>query len=404
MILIIGQYSTELIDKMRELELPFHVLKDSRRYKKQTSWSTLLDFSNEAAVLEWVEALPTKPECVLTIYEQYIRITAAINKKLGHTHALSIESAERCTDKYLMRQAFAQSPLKISPGFAEVTSEADLRAFAEAHEFPLILKPTNLAKSLLVTKCATMEELINAYRHSVELATGLYKKFTIGLTPTFIVEEFMVGKVYSVDAFTDADGNVLVLDAIVDYVIAEEAGFDDTFHYARVMPSALSEADQVALTECTEAGVKALGMKSTPAHVEIIMTSSGPRIVEIGARNGGYRPRMHRLSNNLDLIAMALESYQGRLPNSDINTNYPCAVIEIFPKNGGTFSRLENQSEVEALPSLNYLRVVAAPGSTIGKAKDGYKAAAIVILYNQDSAQFAADYRYITEHAVITTA
>lgn len=404
MILIIGQYSIELVDKLRELQLPFHVLKDSRRYSIKNSWSTLIDFSDVPAVLAWIDTMPNKPDCVLTIYEQYIRITAAINQQLGFEHALSPESAERCTDKYLMRQAFTKSPHKISPGFAEVNSEADLQSFADSHDFPLILKPTNLAKSLLVTKCANYDELISAYRTSVELAGGLYKKFTIGLEPTFIVEEFMTGKVYSVDAFTDADGNVLVLDFIVDYVIAEEAGYDDTFHYARNMPTELSLEDQAALKACAKAGVEALEMRSSPAHVEIIMTANGPRIVEIGARNGGYRPRMHRLANNQDLIAMALESYQGRLPAVEDPTDHPCSVLEIFPHEAGEFVELENQQAIEALPSLNYLRVVAKPGAPVGKAKNGYKAAAIVILANRDAAQFARDYSVVVRHGIIVTA
>lgn len=402
MILAVGQYSSELIQKLKELSLPFHVLKDAKRYKNAHSWATLIDFSDEAAVFAAVDALPEKPTCVLTIYEQYIRITAKINMHVGLDHALSLQTAEQCTDKYLMRQAFAQSPTKISPGFAEVHAMADIDAFMQNHDFPVILKPTNLAKSLLVTKCNNTAELHAAYENAVNLAESLYKKFTIGLTPTFIIEEFMTGHVYSVDAFTDAHGNILVLDNIVDYVIAEEAGFDDTFHFARNMPTALNPDEQAALKSCAAAGISALGMRSSPAHVEVIMTTKGPRIVEIGARNGGYRPRMHRLANNLDIIAMALESYQGRLPIIQNATNNPCGVLELFPKQNGAFVCLENQAAVEALPSLQYVRVVPAEGATIGKAKDGFKAAAIIILANDNAEQFAKDYSFVVEHATIS--
>jgi glutathione synthase/RimK-type ligase-like ATP-grasp enzyme len=63
-----------------------------------------------------------------------------------------------------MRELFATAPTKISPDFAVITSEREVRDFAAQHTFPLIIKPANLSKSLLVTKSSSLEELLMNYQ------------------------------------------------------------------------------------------------------------------------------------------------------------------------------------------------------------------------------------------------
>jgi biotin carboxylase len=302
-----------------------------------------------------------------------------------------------------MRSLFATAPEKISPDFSIVRNEDDLRNFAASHSFPLILKPANLAKSLLVTKNNSLDELIASYNKSCDLLESIYKKYAPNRTPTLIIEEFLEGSVHSVDAFIDADGIPHVLEQVVDYQTGYDIGYDDNFHYSRLMPSKLSADDQATLRHCADVGARALGMKSSPAHIEVIVTNNGPRIVEIGARNGGYRERMHDLANDLDLIELSVKVALGQPIHVTATKENPVAVLELFPKTPGEFVELSNEVTLRSLPSLRYLSVKPKAGSFVGKSSDGHKACAVIILHNSDSEQFQHDLDYINASVAVMT-
>lgn len=403
-ILIVGRKFTPFTSYLADKGHTYTLLLDTHSTKmtsKAVDNTIMVDFQHEALIEKALSKLPHKPDAVMTIYENYILPTAKIAKKLG-LPGLPVEAAEACTDKFLMRSLFDKAPIKISPAFSIVDDVETLKTFAQNHDFPLILKPTNLAKSLLVTKNHNPEELLLNYEKSMGLLHGVYKKYAPTRNPQLLVEEFLEGSIHSVDAFVDSNGEPEVLAQIVDYQTGYDIGFDDNFHYSRILPSKLSEHNQTKLRECAEAGIRALGMKNSPAHVEIIMTPHGPRIVEIGARNGGYRERMHRLANNLDIPGAALQLALGNKPKITATKNDSCAVLELFPKKPGVFKEIANEKNLHELPSTVYVSIKANPGQTIGKAGDGHKMCAVIILNNSDAKQFDKDLKYVNDSVYVS--
>lgn len=404
-ILIVGQKISNLVDYIVGHGHTYTFLQDVQKTKfpdKKFKNRVLGDFKTKESLLSTIDELPTPVDAVVTTYENYILPAAWIAEHL-HLPGLPVSVAEACTDKFLMRSLFDTAPEKVSPAFATVSSEADVHAFAEAHSFPIILKPANLAKSLLVTKNHDIDELIANYAKSVNLLQSTYKKYAPNREPKLIIEEFLEGSIHSVDAFVDSEGTPQVLDQVVDYQTGYDIGYDDNFHYSRLLPSKLSSADQAALRHCAEVGIRALGMKNSPAHVEIIMTASGPRIVEIGARNGGYRERMHGIANGIDITGAMLELALGNTPAITAEKEEPCAVLELFPRTPGIFEGIENRETLESLSSLEYLAVKAKPGQYVGKAADGYKMCAIVILHHTDPEVFVHDLQTVNKHVYVTT-
>jgi hypothetical protein len=232
---------------------------------------------------------------------------------------------------------------------------------------------------------------------------AVYDKYAHGTTPKVVIEEFMEGSVHSVDAFVDSAGEPHVLDAIVDYQTGYDIGFADNFHYSRIMPTTLPDATVQAIRETAAMGCKALGMRSSPAHVEIILTADGPRIVEIGARNGGYRERMHSLANGIDIMGNALKlAYDEPLDITPLR-NDSMGAFELFPRQTGAFTELKHAKELQELPSFHYLSIKAKPGTTIGTSSDGYKTAAVVMLHNADPEQFARDRAFLDTQVEVLT-
>jgi biotin carboxylase len=406
-VLIVGKKFSGLVNKIVEEGYEYTTLQDVLTTKypdKKLKNRVVADFSSTANLFEAVDALSSrKPiDAVISIYENYILSAALIGEHLGLPH-LPITAAEACTDKFLMRSLFAKAPEKISPGFAIVTNENDLRTFANSHTFPLILKPANLAKSLLVTKNDSLNELLENYKKSTDLLHTTYKKYAPNREPKLIVEEFLEGSIHSVDAFIDSDGTPHVLDQIVDYQTGYDIGYNDNFHYSRILPTRLSQEDQQALRHCADIGARSLGMKNSPAHIEVILTKNGPRIVEIGARNGGYRERMHDLANGIDITKIALNLSLGIKPEISSSKHEPVAVLELFPKQPGAFVGIHNEEELRKLPSLTYLSVKPSLNEFVGKAGDGYKMCAVVILHHSDTAQFNKDLDFVNKSVYVET-
>lgn len=404
-ILIVGQNISNFTEYLNTHNHTYTFLQDQVKVTPATPVNdgrVIADFSSNEALFQAVDQLEIKPDAVIAIYENYVLYAALIADHLN-LPGLPLESAYACTDKYLMRSLFAKAPEKISPDFAIVESEEDLKAFASAHKFPLILKPANLAKSLLVTKNTTPEELLNNYRKSIELIHDVYHKYAPNRKPKLIIEEFLEGSIHSVDAYVDSDGTPFVLEQVVDYQTGYDIGFDDNFHYSRILPSKLSQEDQTALRQAARVGIEALGMKNSPAHVEVILTKNGPRIVEIGARNGGYRNRMHWLANGIDITGNALRVALGLKPEIQATKNDPCAVLELFAKNAGVITEITNEETLKALPSLTYYSRKKDNGEYMGKAADGYKTAAIIMLHNSDVEQFNRDLSFVNESVSVET-
>lgn len=406
MILIVGKHFKGLRDYLQQVGIEQFLLCDEHVGEKHATTQgidyKMCNFESRELIEASIKELEGKITAVVTIYENYVLPSAWIAESL-HANGLPIVSAEACTDKDLMRQLFAQSEESISPDFTSVEDKEQLIAFADSHEFPLVLKPANLAKSLLVTTCNTKEELLKTYDSNCAEIDSIYKQYAPHRKPKLIVEEYLKGSVHSVDAFVDGNGEPHILEAIVDYQTGHDIGYNDNFHYSRVIPSNLTLEQQEKLTHVAKLGVKALKMKYSAAHIEIIMTANGPKIVEIGARNGGYRPRMHKLANDINIYEQIINTLTDQPIAAASSKHDGCAVLELFPKNPGTFTELHNIDELKRLESFTYLSLKVKPGVHVGLSSQGHKACAVIILHNASISQFKADLEYVNSNVYIKT-
>lgn len=406
-ILIVGKSFSGLKNYLDNHGYTYTVLQDMRTTKfpdKRFKNRVVANFGNRKKLFNSVDTLHQKNpiDGLLTTYENYILDAAYIAEHLG-LPGIHPTAAMACTDKERMRELFAAAPSKISPDFAVITSEDDVTAFAHSHHFPLIIKPANLSKSLLVTKSTNLDELLRNYQKTIQQIDAIYQKYAPGQQPKLLIEEFLEGPIFSVDAFVDADGKPHVLENVVDYQTGYDIGYDDNFHYSRLLPSRLPSDQIEAIRQTAKAGCQALGMTSSPAHVEIIYTAQGPRIVEIGARNGGYRERMHALANNIDITQNAIALSVNTPLDLTPKKNDHVGVFELFPKTPGTFSGIANEETLRNLPSLHYLSIKAKPGQFVGKAGDGYKMCAVVMLHHADPEQFNTDMQYLNTQCTVLT-
>jgi biotin carboxylase len=322
---------------------------------------------------------------LLCTYENYIVAKAKLGEHF-QVPAPSLLSAKLATDKSLMRQAFLDTDRSISPDFTPVDTLDEAVQFATSHAYPLILKPTHLVKSLLVIRCNNEAELIENFTYAKATIQGLYDKYHIyDRAPQLIIEEFIVGKQCSIAAFVDVDGTPHFCDGIVALTSAQDIDVSDNYLYRRALPTDFDAALTKEMFSVADKGIRALQMRSVPAHVELMYGENGVKIIEIGARIGGYRPRMYRYSYGLNLAEQEIRLALGQTPDLHGIFDKYCAVYELFPKSEGSFSHIsaENGSNTFA-----YYRITAKPGQIVGPAKNGHKATAIIIVAEHDKQTF----------------
>lgn len=351
-----------------------------------------VDFSDIDNELERLAQSNLNAAGLLCTYENYI----IAKSKIGEYFNLpvqSVESAKLSTNKNLMRQAIIDYDPAISPQFSVINTTEQAVEFGQQYGYPLILKPASLVKSLLVLKCDNEQELITNFDYAKATIAKLYEKYNAyNQKPELIIEEFINGRQCSIAAYVDIDGKAHFCEGIVDLTSSQDLGIDDNYLYKRKLPNKLDPNLSDKLFETAKKGIEALKMSSVPAHVELMYDGDEVKIIEIGARTGGYRPRMYKYSYNLDLIDQEVRLAVGMNPELSRDLISFCAVYELFPDQEGLFSDIENIIEAN---DVAYFRITAKPGDNIGPAKNGYKATAIVIVNETDEVVFSEKCRLV---------
>lgn len=312
---------------------------------------------------------------LLCLYENYIMYKVLLAEKFG-LPSLNRDSAKACTDKYIMRSLFQKYAPAITPEYTQVESEDELLHFADTYGYPLVLKPAGLVKSLLVSTCYSRDELLHTYRDTVANITAIYQRQRVtDRKPRIVLERFIEGKMCSVAAFIDQNGTPHFCDGIVELTRATDIGYDDNFLYCRKLTNHINPELKSLLFQTATDGIKALGMTSSPAHVEIIYKGDTAKIVEIGARIGGYRPFMYEQSFGINMFEQEAKIAMGETPIFGNTFDKYSAIYELFPRHEGSFDAIRQFTGEDLFA---YFHQVAKKGDTVGRAKNGFRAAAII--------------------------
>lgn len=408
MLWIVGKISRDYSEYFAHRQIPYGVFADHVITRPPTKGVPVIeaDFSSEEALLASITSVSARPVVdglVVAGYEHYV-LPAARLARYFKVPGPSIESAVAATDKSVMRECFKQHAPGITPEFTIVRSWQDIAQFMAVHEYPVILKPTNLMKSLFVTKNSSLAELKKNYEQTVAALPAHYRNLGARIEPGVLLEEFLSGSMHTIAAFADKSGEVHLAEPVVDCMTARDIGIDDSYLFSRSLPSRLPAKQQEAIREAARQGVEALGLRSTPAHVEIMLTGSGPKIIEIGARIGGYRPRLYEYASGIDLYKAAVDIAHGERPDLKATKTAYSAAIELFPANTGVFSHVANLDALTELPGLKHYTIKRQPGEKIGPASHGYRAPLLVLLSYDKEALLHSAIEFIRQEVKVITA
>ena len=306
-------------------------------------------------------------------------------------------------DKLEMRRRFKAYDPKITPKYMYVkdAKKATLDDIERKVGFPLVVKPTGLAVSLLVNIAYHSEELEKNLRKVFRKIKTLSKGYK-DKEPRVLVEQFMEGTMYSVDAYVNSRG-VTYFCPMVSVKTGKEAGFDDFFGYQQMTPVKLKKSSIEDAQEVAKKAVHALGLRSITAHIELMRTEHGWKVIEVGPRIGGFRHNMYDLSYGIDHTANDILIRIPRKPKIPKKVLGYTAVFKIFPKEPGVITTLKGIKKIQKLKSFYALHVNNKVGDRANASSDGGRSVFNVTLFNEDRSQLLADIRRMEQLIRIKT-
>jgi cysteine synthase A len=176
-----------------------------------------------------------------------------------------------------------------------------------------------------------------------------------------LVEEFMVGMECSVELLV-VDGEVVVLG-----VTDKPTGPLPTFIEVGVsFPSCFHPAEIDRITQVAANAISAIGFNFGVAHVELKVTSQGPRVIEINPRIGGDPiPTLVKLATDQDYMETALRLYAGLDVSQAVQNlrqvKRGAACRLILPKSAGSCVNVRGLDLAARVPGVVSATCVSSP-------------------------------------------
>ena len=316
----------------------------------------------------------------------------------------TVKSLEWATNKIEMRRRFKTYNKKITPEYMVVhdVKKETIKKIEEKVGYPLVIKPSGLAQSLLVNLVFHQDELKRELNKVFRKIRSVYKDAHGRGEALVLVEQFMDGDMYSVDAYVTSRGKVYCCPP-VGVKTGRTIGFDDFFGYQRIVPTLLNKQSVDDAYSVCEDAVHAIGLRSSTAHIELMKTEKGWKVIELGPRPGGFRHDMYALSYGIDHNANDIFI---RIPKPVVIPRTVLghtSVLQFFAKNEGYITSISGTKRSQELKSLKKIKINKSVGSKAKYAKNGGKSIIDVTMFNNNRSELLADIRRLESLIKIET-
>ncbi|VVE58906.1 Dapdiamide A synthase [Pandoraea horticolens] len=299
---------------------------------------------------------------------------ATIAQELG-LPAHPVTAMRVCRDKSQTRRALAAAGVK-SILFSEVMSVESALEKAETFGYPMIVKDPSGTGSANVFIVNDADELGQAV--AAILATR----------DSVLLEEFLKGPLYSAECVI-RNGNV----AILGYSNRELTDFPDFNELGLTFPSDIASAWKEKTETYIESITKAVGLSNGFAHIEFILTTDGPQVVEVNPRMGGIGlGRMLSLALGDNVFKVAIAICLGLTPPVTMplrSVHIGCKILGA--KTTGRIRSIRGVNALTGFPGFMSLSLVRREGDTIASARD-YRNTVGYLLTTGETPTLAYDY------------
>jgi biotin carboxylase len=283
--------------------------------------------------------------------ENPLRLMARLAQELGFIFN-SPEVTERCLDKWLMKETFRAENIPYAEGILIKNDEVTLEKHWDQINFPAIIKPRDAFSSRGVYKCGNINEL-NAHLEESRFFSS---------NGDILIEEFLEGKEYSVEAITYRGET-----SIIQFTEKFITSYPTTVETGHLQPAALSSMEQDAISTVVKSALTALGIENSASHTEIMMTQTGPKVIETGARLGGdfIASYLTRSSTGISMDRAAVQIALGLKPDTERKHSKYSMIRYIDLPAGKTVKEVMPFDDIQLLPGAVFVHIFVRPGDRI---------------------------------------
>ncbi len=258
------------------------------RIRDRKGYTRIIGMSLDASRDEWVNIAKAIHDidpfdCILNFSELHQDKTALIAKTLNlKWHRLDV--IEVVNNKLKMREKINQSGIH-SFRYKQINNAEMLFELLEEWKTSIILKPKDSFGSQGIYEI-----------HNINDARYAWESFTKLNYTDALAEELLVGEEYSVEAFSE-NGKHHIVGITNKYKNKKFVEIGHSF------PALIDSNTEKVIMDYTQKILTILGVEDGVTHTEIIVTSTGPVIVETHLRLGGdYIPDLVKESIGIDLV------------------------------------------------------------------------------------------------------
>lgn len=329
---------------------------------------------DEHAMAEAVRRLSQKARVdrLEATVEAHVMAAAHVREQLK-IYGTTSQTAWLCRDKPAMKEAARKGGVACAAS-ARVTSVADAQAFAKANGYPLILKPLDGAGASGTTKVTNDAELLGAC-DALRVAQGR----------SVAIEEFLEGHEGFYDTLSVCGKPVL------DFVCHYFPNVLEAMRTRWISPQIVctNRIDGEHYAEVRAMGQKvitALGIWTSPTHMEWFFGPKGLKFSEIGCRPPGVGVwDLYSAANEFDLYAAWAHAIVHEKVPFQPSRKYSAGMIALRPDKDGVISHYDGVEQMRQRFGEWILDTHLPPAGTATQGVEGgYMANAYVRMRHPD--------------------
>ncbi|MFJ7095848.1 acetyl-CoA carboxylase biotin carboxylase subunit family protein [Streptomyces mirabilis] len=318
---------------------------------------------------------------LIALSEFTLEIAARVRQDLGIPGPIPDEVAAY-RDKVRMKEILADKGIRV-PRFNSCESVKEALEFTKASGFPVIVKPVDGAASIGVHRVDD-ERTLTALLPTLDLTR-------------YEIEEFVTGEIFHIDGYVDEDSKIgfQVVSRYVNDCLAFGSGAP--LGSVVVQRSALRDRIEAFSQEC----VDALGMRTTPFHLEIFVTPTNDLVfLEIGGRVGGSEvPHLLNKLFGVNLFELWLRALSGKSVAIPAKSADPSGGWLVVPKPADLPARVVKATPMIDRVATVWRELLPREGEVLqpGGAYDALHSGRFILLHDNED-QVEADIHHIIEN------